>query len=74
MTGAGELNVMLNGRPRRVSAPATVASVVSLLDVAPDARGVAVAVDGEVVARSAWERTEVHDGAAVEDVAAIQGG
>ncbi|MGB2710485.1 MAG: sulfur carrier protein ThiS, partial [Conexibacter sp.] len=37
-------------------------------------RGVAVAVDREVVRRSAWETTELAPGAQVEVVTAIQGG
>jgi sulfur carrier protein len=66
--------VTVNGRRRELTAGATVASVVELLDVAPDARGVAVALDGEVVARSRWTQVELRDGALVEVVAAIQGG
>ncbi len=42
-----------------------------MLDVAPGARGVAVAVDGEVVTRSRWPETELRDGSLVEVVAAI---
>ena len=38
------------------------------------ARGVAVALDGEVVPHSRWESTPLTDGAAVEVLAAIQGG
>jgi sulfur carrier protein len=35
---------------------------------------VAVAVNGEVVPRGAWEKTALDDGARVEIVAAVQGG
>lgn len=66
--------VTVNGEPRELTAGATVATVIELLDVAPDARGVAVAIDGEVVARSRWAQAEVRDGALIEVVAAIQGG
>ncbi len=66
--------VTVNGDRRELTAGATVASVVELLDVAPDARGVAVALDGEVVARSRWTQVELRDGALIEVVAAIQGG
>ena len=66
--------VTVNGEPRELTAGATVATVIELLDVAPDARGVAVAIDGEVVARSRWAEAEVRDGALIEVVAAIQGG
>jgi sulfur carrier protein len=68
------MNVTINGEPRELPSGATVASVVELLDVTPGARGVAVALDGEVVTRSQWPQTELRDGALVEVVAAIQGG
>jgi sulfur carrier protein len=68
------VNVTVNGADRRLPAGATVATVVEMLDVAPGARGVAVALDGEVVARSRWLHTELRDGSLVEVVAAIQGG
>jgi sulfur carrier protein len=68
------VNVTVNGEPRELPAGATVASVIELLDVPPGARGVAVALDGEVVSRSSWPNTELRDGALVEVVAAIQGG
>jgi sulfur carrier protein len=39
-----------------------------------EGRGVAVAVEGEVVPRGAWARTSLAEGAHVEVVAAVQGG
>jgi sulfur carrier protein len=68
------VNVTVNGEPRQLPAGATVASVVELLDVTPGARGVAVALDEEVVTRAQWADTALHEGARVEVVAAIQGG
>ena len=68
------MNVTVNGEPRELGAGATVATVVEMLDVAPSGRGVAVALDGEVVSRSRWDVTELHDGVAIEVVAAIGGG
>jgi sulfur carrier protein len=68
------MNVTVNGEPREVAAGATVASVVELLDVAPGARGVAVALDGEVVSRGRWADTQLSEGSVVEVVAAIGGG
>jgi sulfur carrier protein len=68
------MNVTINGEPRRLQAGATVASVVEMLDVAPGARGVAVALDGEVVTRGQWPQTQLRDGSLVEVVVAIQGG
>jgi sulfur carrier protein len=66
--------VTVNGERRELAAGATVASVVELLEVAPDARGIAVALDGEVISRSRWGQAELQDGALIEVVAAIQGG
>jgi sulfur carrier protein len=68
------VNVTVNGEPRRLPAGATVASVVELLDVTPGARGVAVALDEEIVTRAQWAHTVLREGARVEVVAAIQGG
>ena len=66
--------VTVNGERRELPAGATVASVVELFSAAPEGRGVAVAIGGEVVPRGAWSQTAVRDGAEVEVVAAVQGG
>jgi sulfur carrier protein len=68
------LVVTVNGERRELPAGATVASVIDALHNAPDGRGVAVAVEGEVVPRAQWPTTELRDGAAIEIVAAVQGG
>lgn len=68
------MRVRLNGEPREVEETATVAALVELLDVAEPARGVAVAVDGEVVPRGEWPRRALRDGARVEVLRAIGGG
>ena len=68
------LTVTVNGESRSLPAGATVASVVELFSAAPQGRGVAVAVGGEVVPRTAWSRTELSEGAQVEVLAAVQGG
>ena len=66
--------IVLNGQERELPAPQTLAAVLAELDVEPDARGVAVAVDGEVVPRSLWRALELEDGARVEVLTAMQGG
>jgi sulfur carrier protein len=65
--------IRVNGRERE-GGGTTVAALLSELDVPAGGRGVAVALDGEVVPRGAWERRSVPDGAAVEIVTAVQGG
>jgi sulfur carrier protein len=42
--------------------------------ITPDKRGVAVAVNGEVVPKSAWSETTVGAGDTVEVLTAAQGG
>ena len=64
--------VTLNGEPHEFPEGATVEMVVRELG-APD-RGVAVAVDGEVVPRGDWAGTRVRDGQEVEVLRAVQGG
>jgi sulfur carrier protein len=67
--------IRLNGTDRDdLAGGMTVAALVAALDVPAQGRGVAVAVDGEVVRRGAWEATAVPDGAAVALVTAVQGG
>ncbi len=46
--------ILLNGERSDVRAGETVAAVLVRLGLDVDARGVAVAVDGEVVPRAAW--------------------
>ena len=66
--------VELNGKRVELSDGASVADAVAVAGADSGRRGVAVAVDGEVVPRSGWERTGLTDGQRVEVVEAIQGG
>jgi sulfur carrier protein len=65
--------IRVNGQQRELRG-GTVADLVAELGVPASGRGVAVAIDGEVVPRGAWAQTAVPDGAAVEIVTAVQGG
>jgi sulfur carrier protein len=66
--------VVLNGDEAVLEDGATVAAAVASLDLPASGRGVAVAVDAEVVPRGEWAATELHEGARVEILRAIQGG
>jgi sulfur carrier protein len=68
------VRVEVNGEQREVDEGATVADVVLLLGRGPGARGIAVAVDAEVVPRTAWAEHELRDGDRIEVLTAIQGG
>jgi sulfur carrier protein len=64
--------IIVNGEPSDVAAGTTVAALLEDLDV--PSRGVAVAVDAEVVPRGSWEAFAIADGARVEVLIAVQGG
>ena len=66
--------IYLNGKPRESGSGETVARILELLDLGLDARGVAVAVDGEVVPRTGWAQFAIPEGARVEVLTAMQGG
>jgi sulfur carrier protein len=65
--------VTINGERRDLGERATIETAVRAIG-APDGRGVAVALDGEVVPRGEWASTEVCDGQQVEVLHAVQGG
>ncbi|MDX6586482.1 MAG: sulfur carrier protein [Solirubrobacterales bacterium] len=65
---------MLNGEERELADGATVADAVVLAGAPDVERGIAVAVEGEVVPRAEWEDRVLADGEAIEVVHAVQGG
>jgi sulfur carrier protein len=68
------MKVTLNGSPAELADGATVKAAVESLDLPASGRGVAVAVDAEVVPRTQWDSHELTEGARVEILRAIQGG
>jgi sulfur carrier protein len=68
------MKVVLNGSETDLADGATVQVALDALALPAAGRGVAVAVDAEVVPRGQWDATELHDGARVEVLRAIQGG
>jgi sulfur carrier protein len=66
--------IVLNGERSDLHEGASVAVAVARVGLAPDARGVAVAVDGEVVPRAQWESFALGADARVEVLTAMQGG
>ena len=66
------MNVIVNCEPTELAPGATVEAVLAALEL-PD-RGVAVAVDAEVVPRGEWPAHQLSEGARVEVLRAIQGG
>lgn len=66
------MDVRVNGTATDLADGTTVADLVA--QRAQDARRVAVAVNGAVVPRSAWDATPLRDGDAVEVLVAVAGG
>jgi sulfur carrier protein len=66
--------VQVNGRAAELPDGATVADAVNAVGIDGERRGVAVAVDGEVVRNAEWERTPLTERQTVEVVRAVQGG
>jgi len=66
------VTVTINGERRELEPGTTVAGLVEGMGM--PRRGVAVALDGEVVRRGDWDDHQVHDGARVEVLTAMQGG
>jgi sulfur carrier protein len=68
------MTIELNGRPVELTDDATLADAVGEAGLDRGTRGVAAAVDGEVVPRGEWDRLSLREGQSVEVVGAVQGG
>jgi sulfur carrier protein len=66
--------ITLNGEHSAVGQGESIAELLERLGVREQARGVAVAVDGEVVPRAAWSTFALPEHARVEVLTAMQGG
>ena len=68
------MRVELNGEAAELPEGATVADAVDASGAGAEPRGLAVALDGEVVRRVDWDATGLREGQSVEVVRAVQGG
>ena len=66
------VTVTVNGEDHRFEGPLSVDDLLGRLDL--DRRGLAVALNGEVVPRSTWAERAVADGDQVEILTIAQGG
>jgi sulfur carrier protein len=66
--------IVVNGHTTDMAPGERLSAVLDRLGVSPLARGVAIAVDGEVVPRERWETFTLADSARVEVLTAMQGG
>ena len=65
--------IQLNGQDRPMTAEGLI-GMLRELDIDPEQRGVAVALNGAVVPRSDWAKTTLRDGDALEVVKLFAGG
>ena len=68
------MRIVLNGEQQELEERASVRDAVLAAGAPEEGRGVAVAIDGEVVPRGRWDDVALADGARVEVVQAVQGG
>jgi sulfur carrier protein len=68
------MRVLLNGERRDLDDGATVREAVTATGAPSEGRGVAVALDGEVVPRRRWDDVPLREGQRIEIVQAVQGG
>lgn len=68
------ISVTINGERHELPDEATVDAAASAAGAPAGGRGVAVAIDGEVVPRGAWSQTRVLAGQEIEVLQAVQGG
>lgn len=68
------LEVTVNGERHELADGATVADAVRAAGAPADGRGIAAAVDGEVIPRGAWNETQLRTGQQLEVLQAVQGG
>jgi sulfur carrier protein len=66
------VELTVNGAAQTVTDGTTLAELITLIH--GDGRGIAVAVDGDVVPRPEWPRHELTGGQEIELVTAMQGG
>jgi sulfur carrier protein len=66
--------MLINGERHELPDGATVENAVLALGAPEGGRGVAVALDGEVVPRGEWSFTGVREGQRLEVLHAVQGG
>jgi sulfur carrier protein len=66
------MKLTINGEARELDDATTLAELLEAQ--AADTRGIAAAVDGEVVPRAEWAAFRLADGQAVEVLTAVQGG
>ncbi|MYA71419.1 sulfur carrier protein ThiS [Candidatus Poribacteria bacterium] len=68
------MKIRLNGEETEVRLNLSVYELLIALELDPAQSGIAVAVDREVIPKTAWQATELRENSDVEIIRAVQGG
>ena len=68
------MKIYINGEEKTVRSDLNVHDLLIALELNPKQAGIAVAVDREVIPRTAWQATELREDSEVEIIRAVQGG
>ena len=68
------MKIRVNGEEKTVRPNLNVQDLLIALELNPTQSGIAVAVDREVIPKTAWQTTELHENSEVEIIRAVQGG
>lgn len=68
------MKISVNGENREVRLSLNIYELLIDLELNPDQSGIAVAVNREVIPKTAWKETELLENSAVEIIRAVQGG
>ena len=68
------MKIILNGEPRQITDGLDVRDMLAAIDLDPEQKGIAVAVNAAVVPRGDWASTQISEGDQVDVIHAVQGG
>ena len=68
------MKIRVNGKDKEVRSNLNVHDLLIALELNPTQAGIAVAVDREVIPKTQWQKTALHEGSEVEIIRAVQGG
>lgn len=68
------MKIRVNGEEKMVCLNSNVHNLLIALEMDPMQSGIAVAVDREVIPKTAWRTTELRENSEIEIIRAVQGG
>ncbi|RKU10521.1 thiamine biosynthesis protein ThiS [Candidatus Poribacteria bacterium] len=68
------MKIRVNGKNKEVRLNLNICELLIDLELNPNQSGIAVAVDREVIPKTAWKETELLENSEIEIIRAVQGG